>query len=77
MNSSANVDLIPADDAIADQISALHVGNVVQIECRLVNIKSFDNWRMTSSLTRLDSGAGACEIYLGRKFNHCDVISWV
>jgi len=62
INNSANMHLIPADDYIADKITSLHVGNVVRIVGNLVNVKANDGWTQKTSLTRADSGAGACEI---------------
>jgi hypothetical protein len=60
---SANNHLIPADDSIADKIAGLRVGSLVKISGFLVeaNHPHADHaWR--SSLTRDDSGDGACEI---------------
>lgn len=62
VTSSANMHLIAANEEIAEQLSALLVGNVVHIRGKLVNIKTSDNWFLNTSLSRADSGAGACEI---------------
>ncbi len=63
VSHSANNHLIPADDAIKDKIAALRAGSLVKISGYLVeaNHPNADHpWR--SSLTRDDSGEGACEI---------------
>ena len=60
---SANNHLIPADDLIKDKIAALRVGSLVKISGYLVEAThphADHPWR--SSLTRDDSGEGACEI---------------
>ncbi|HNY47676.1 MAG TPA: hypothetical protein PKN64_12015, partial [Casimicrobium sp.] len=65
--SSANMHLIPSDTAVKKVLSAARVGNVVAIEGHLVDAKSDSGWSMTTSLTREDSGAGACEIVYVRR----------
>jgi hypothetical protein len=60
---SANNHLIPADDSVRDQIAALRVGSLVKISGFLVEAthpQADHPWR--SSLTRDDTGDGACEI---------------
>lgn len=60
--SIANVHLIPADDSIARLLSAVPVGEVVGLEGWLVEARRDDGWRWRSSMTREDTGAGACEL---------------
>lgn len=60
---SANVHIIPADDAVAAKISSLRVGALVRLWGSLVEASHPETarpWR--SSLTRDDEGEGACEI---------------
>lgn len=59
---SANMHMIPADDAVRDQLLALRKGQVVRIEATLVDVEAADGWRWKTSLTREDTGAGACEL---------------
>lgn len=63
---SANVHIIPESGAVEDQLDTVRVGNVVQLEGYLVEVKASDGWRWKSSLTRNDTGNGACEILLLR-----------
>jgi hypothetical protein len=59
---SANMHMVPATAEIADRLGAVKRGELVDIHGYLVEIK-FPNggvWR--SSLTREDSGEGACEL---------------
>jgi hypothetical protein len=67
IRSSANMHLIPADAAVKKVLSSARVGDVVAIEGDLVDAKSDGGWSMTTSLTRDDSGAGACEIVYVRR----------
>jgi hypothetical protein len=60
--NSANMHLIPADDVLARQLADVREGAVVQVQGLLVNVEASDGWRWRSSLTRNDTGAGACEL---------------
>jgi hypothetical protein len=59
---SANMHLIPADENVGAALSAVRRGQVVHIEGYLVEVRAADGWRWRSSLTREDTGAGACEV---------------
>ncbi|MDB6060372.1 MAG: hypothetical protein JWM78_475 [Verrucomicrobiaceae bacterium] len=61
--SSANVHLIAADKNIARQIGAIRKGQIVHLQGELVRADAADGWRWVSSLTRDDTGAGACELF--------------
>ena len=61
VRSSANMHMIPADDAVAAALRRIDRGDRVRIDGWLVQVES-DNWRWRSSLTREDSGGGACEL---------------
>lgn len=59
--SSANVHTIAANSAIARRIAAIRRGQVVHLSGYLVRADA-GNWYWISSLTRDDTGAGACEL---------------
>jgi hypothetical protein len=59
---SANMHLIPVNAAIEKQIKDVRAGQVVHITGQLVEARSTDGWLWRSSLTRNDTGAGACEV---------------
>lgn len=61
--SSANVHLIAADSSIARQINNVRKGQVVHLQGQLVEANTADGWKWRSSLTRDDTGAGACELF--------------
>ena len=59
---SANMHLIPANDAVADALSRVRPGHVIELRGQLVEARGADGFQWRSSLTREDSGNGACEI---------------
>jgi hypothetical protein len=65
---SANVHLIPADELVAKQISNVGVNDLVELEGYLVYVKG-DNFTWNSSLTRNDTGDGACEVLYVEKIS--------
>ena len=64
--SSANVHIIPKDDSVKDKIDELCKGSLIKMKGYLVEIHSDNGWHWKSSLTRDDTGGGACEAFLGR-----------
>lgn len=58
---SANWHLVPANSGIWRKLSGVRVGDVVKLNGVLVNLEN-PSVTMTTSLTREDTGAGACEI---------------
>ena len=59
---SANMHMIPADDGIERQLKSLRPGNLVHLKGYLVEVSNKEGFRWKSSLTRSDTGAGACEL---------------
>lgn len=59
---SANMHMIPADASVAYQLKRIRVGDVVSLEGMLVEADKANGWRWRSSLTRDDTGNGACEL---------------
>ncbi len=60
--SASNTHLIPANSVIAGKIAALRVGELAELTGSLVEANRDDGWHWRSSLTRKDSGGGACEL---------------
>lgn len=63
---SANMHLIPADDSVKETLDAIRPGEIVQISGSLVSVTAEDGWRWQSSMTREDTGNGACELIYAR-----------
>ncbi|WP_417445654.1 hypothetical protein [Kangiella sp.] len=60
---SANMHLIPANENVANAIDDVRKGDIIELSGNLVNAVSDENgWRWTTSLTRNDTGNGACEL---------------
>jgi hypothetical protein len=62
-SSSANWHVIPENEAVASALERLRPGSIVRFSGRLVDIEGNDGG-MRTSLSRTDTGAGACEILL-------------
>lgn len=62
IESSANMHLIPADADIEREIKRTRVGDVVTFDGYLVEADWPDGRKWVSSLSRSDSGPGACEL---------------
>ena len=61
--NSANMHIIPATDRVADEVEQIRVGDLIELSGYLVNASSTtENWYWQSSLTRNDTGNGACEL---------------
>ncbi len=63
-SSSANMHLIPTSAEIASALHEADEGDVVRLLGYLVEVTSEDGWRWRSSLSRNDTGSGACELIL-------------
>ena len=61
---SANMHMIPADRLIEKALRAVRVGQVIKLNGYLVEAKAADGWYWKSSLSRTDTGNGACEVML-------------
>ena len=59
---SANMHLAPADASVSRALSKSRVGDIVVFKGKLVNVEKNNGWHWYSSLSRTDTGAGACEL---------------
>jgi len=60
---SANMHLIPANGLILDQLEEVRRGSIVRLKGYLVSVAGPNGYTWSSSLTREDTGAGACELF--------------
>ncbi len=61
-NHSANMHMVPADKQVERALMSLREGEIVRIAGHLIRVDAPDGWHWVSSLTREDSGNGACEL---------------
>jgi len=60
--NSSNMHLIPSSRQMARLLNDIKPGNLVRMRGYLVRAEAQDGWTWTSSLTRDDTGGGACEL---------------
>lgn len=61
-SNSANMHMIPANRTIEKTLKSIRPGQVVKLSGYLVEVKAPDGWHWRSSLSRTDTGNGACEL---------------
>ena len=62
IQSSSNMHMVPADDYIADQLKDVRKGDIIRLRGLLIEANKSDGWKWRSSLSREDTGNGACEL---------------
>ena len=60
--NSANMHFIPATDGVASILKAVRVQDLVRAQGYLVSVNAPDGWNWSSSVSRSDTGTGACEL---------------
>lgn len=65
---SANMHMIPADDAVESDINQARTGDIIELRGYLVEVVADDGRRWKSSMTREDTGAHACEVIWVEQF---------
>ena len=60
---SANMHLIAADAGVRRALGRVRVGQVVALDGLLVDADRADGWHWRTSMTRDDTGDGACELF--------------
>lgn len=63
MLNASNMHLIPANGTLKDRLRGVKPGNVVRLRGQLVSVLGPNNFTWKSSLTRADTGNGACELF--------------
>jgi len=62
VRNSANIHMVPADAGVARALASVDAGDMVSVNGWLIRIDRDNGWHWQSSLTREDSGSGACEV---------------
>lgn len=60
---SANMHILPADDAVAAFVKQARPGRIIALRGYLVEVQADDGWRWRSSLSRTDTGEHSCEVF--------------
>ena len=60
--SSSNMHMIPSRISVEDSLMDLREGDVIILKGFLVDVDHESGWRWRTSMSRTDTGAGACEI---------------
>jgi hypothetical protein len=63
-NHSSNMHMVPLDAGTRATLLDARAGNLIHLKGWLVEARAADGWKWRSSLTRNDSGHGACELVL-------------
>lgn len=66
---SANMHMIPADAVVSHELKRVRVGDLVTLDGLLVDVDKPGGWHWRSSMTRTDTGAGACEVVYVRSLH--------
>ena len=61
---SANWHIVPGNSAVARTLKRIRPGDIITVDGELVDMDKPGRWFARTSLTREDTGAGACEIIL-------------
>ncbi len=62
VSHSANMHMIPADKATLRLLRSVRAGDLISLDGYLVSVSSEEGWRWDTSLSRTDTGNGACEV---------------
>jgi hypothetical protein len=62
IRNSGNMHMIPGRPWLESELKKIRRGDIVQLNGYLVDVDSDSGWRWRTSLSRDDSGNGACEI---------------
>ncbi len=54
--------MIPAADSVERSLMKLREGDIIVLQGYLVDVDHESGWKWRTSLSRSDTGAGACEI---------------
>jgi hypothetical protein len=61
---AANMHMVPLDAPTRSTLLTARRGNLVHLKGWLIEARGKDGWRWRSSMTRSDTGGGACEVVL-------------
>lgn len=62
ISSSSNMHMIPADKSVERSLKNLRKGDIIHLNGYLVDVDHVSGWYWRTSMSRTDTGDGACEI---------------
>ncbi len=62
ISSSGNMHMVPATAAVERSLMQLREGDVITLKGYLIDVEHDSGWKWRTSMTRSDTGGGACEI---------------
>ena len=62
IQNSGNMHMIPSRPWLEKELKKIRIGDIVQLNGYLVDVETDSGWAWRTSLSRNDSGNGACEI---------------
>ncbi len=69
---SSNIHIVPANPEVKEALNHVQLGDLVRLQGALVEVRGGDGWYWKSSLSRNDSGNGACELMWVTGVEHLD-----
>lgn len=63
LSHSSNMHMLPATSKIEKELKSCRVGELVDLSGYLVGVQTNGQWTWVSSLSRTDTGNGACEVF--------------
>jgi hypothetical protein len=62
-NHASNMHIIPASPVVKESLDSIEKGQIVYLKGYLIEANAKDGWKWRSSLSREDTGDGACELF--------------
>ena len=63
IKQSGNVHLLPADALVLEQMKKIRRGHIIRARGYLIDAERADGFHWKTSLSRLDTGGGSCELF--------------
>lgn len=63
IQQSGNMHLVPADALVLKQMKKIRHGHIIRARGYLIDAERADGFRWKTSLSRLDTGGGSCELF--------------
>ena len=68
--NSANMHMVPGSKEVEKDLLSIRQGEVISLTGYLINAQASDGWSWSTSTSRDDTGAGACEVVWVDKISH-------